>query len=72
MKIVIADKARDDLTRIFLYIFERNPQAAEAVVWRINRNSNRYRIIPFIGRERPHLELGFAVLCGDSSDLLRH
>ena len=55
MKVLLSDKARADLLRIYCYIAERNPTAAETLVRRIDEKFDQIADLPFIGRERSSL-----------------
>jgi len=52
MKVLLSDKARADLLRIYCYIAEGNPTAAETLVRRIDEKFDQIADLPFIGRER--------------------
>jgi toxin ParE1/3/4 len=58
MKVLLSDKARADLLRIYRYIAERNPTAAETLVRRIDEKFDQIAGLPFIGRERSSLAPG--------------
>jgi toxin ParE1/3/4 len=58
MKVLLSDKASRDLLRIYSYIAERNPTAAEALVRRIDEKFDQLSDLPFIGRERSSLAPG--------------
>jgi len=62
MRIVLSDKAKSDLFRIYYYIEERNPKAAEAFVRRVDAIFANLTQFPFIGRERSRLALGVRCL----------
>jgi len=62
MGIVLSDKARADLLRIFRYIDERSPNAAIDFVRRIDANFENLVRFPFIGRERSNLAPGLRCL----------
>jgi len=65
MKIVVTNTARQDLFRIYSYIEERSPAAAETIVARIDRKLDQLARFPFIGRERSSLAPGLrSVLVG--------
>jgi len=65
MKIVISDKARDDLRRIYGYLAIRNPQAADLLMREIDDRFKNLSRFPFIGRERSSLAPGLrSVLVG--------
>jgi toxin ParE1/3/4 len=65
MKIVISDKARDDLRRAYGYLAIRNPQAADALMREIDDRFKNLSRFPFIGRERSSLAPGLrSVLVG--------
>ena len=50
MRVVISDKAKSDLFRIYGYLDERSPNAANAFIQRINTNFDNLARFPFIGR----------------------
>ena len=52
MKIVLAEKAKSDLFRIYSYIEQRSPAAAEKILARIDKKFEQLTWFPFIGRER--------------------
>lgn len=58
MKVLVSDKARRDLLRIFSYIAERNPTAAEKFLRRIDEKFHQLSDLPFIGRERSSIAPG--------------
>jgi plasmid stabilization system protein ParE len=60
MKVLLSDKASRDLLRIYSYIAERNPTAAEALVRRIDEKFDQLSDLPFIGREGRASLPGFA------------
>jgi toxin ParE1/3/4 len=62
MRIVLSDKARADLLRIFQYLDERSPAAANDFIRRIDENFKNLSRFPFIGRERSHLASGLRCL----------
>ncbi len=62
MQIVISDKARSDLIRIYGYLEERSPNVANAFIHRINTNFDNLARFPFIGRERSALAQGLRCL----------
>jgi toxin ParE1/3/4 len=62
MRIVLSDKARDDLLRVFQYLDERSPVAANDFIGRIDENFKNLARFPFIGRERSHLAPGLRCL----------
>jgi toxin ParE1/3/4 len=62
MRIVLTAKAKRDLLRIYSYIDERNPSAAEAFIQRVRRNFENLARFPFIGRERSSLAPGLRCL----------
>jgi plasmid stabilization system protein ParE len=55
MKVILADKAKGDLFRIYSYIEQRSPAAAEKILARIDRKFDQLTWFPFIGRERSSL-----------------
>jgi toxin ParE1/3/4 len=62
MRIVLSDKADSDLLRIYRYLSERAPAAADAFVQRIAANFKNLARFPFIGRERTSLAPGLRCL----------
>ena len=58
MKIVLADKAKSDLFRIYSYVEQRSPAAAEKILSRIDKKFDQLTWFPFIGRERSSLAPG--------------
>ncbi len=58
MKVLVSDKARRDLLRIYSYIAERNPTAAEKNFRRIDEKFHQLSELPFIGRERSSIAPG--------------
>ena len=66
MKVLLSDKASRDLLRIYSYIAERNPAAAEALIRRIDQKFDQLADLPFIGRQRSSLAPGLrSVLVGN-------
>jgi toxin ParE1/3/4 len=62
MRVVISDKARADLLRIYQYLEERGPNTANDFVSRINANFDNLARFPFIGRERSQFAPGMRCL----------
>jgi toxin ParE1/3/4 len=62
LRIVLSDKAKSDLFRIYHYIEERSPNAADAFIRRVNTNFENLVQFPFIGRERSSLAPGLRCL----------
>jgi toxin ParE1/3/4 len=62
MRIVLSDKARFDLFRIYRYLEGRSPSAAEAFLRRVDSNFENLARFPFIGRERSNLAVGLRCL----------
>jgi toxin ParE1/3/4 len=62
MELVVSDKARSDLLRIYRYLEERSPNAANAFGRRIDTNFANLVRFPFIGRERSWLAPGIRCL----------
>jgi toxin ParE1/3/4 len=62
MQVFLSDKAKFDLFRIYRYIGERSPNAANAFVRRIDMNFENLVRFPFIGRERSNLAPGLRCL----------
>jgi toxin ParE1/3/4 len=58
MKVILADKAKGDLFRIYSYIEQRSPAAAEKILARIDKKFDQLAWFPFIGRERSSLAPG--------------
>jgi toxin ParE1/3/4 len=62
MKIVVSDKAKSDLLRVYMYLAPRNLAAADALIERIDRRFVQLLRFPFIGRPRPSLAPGLRSL----------
>ena len=62
MRVVLSDKAEFDLIRIYRYLAERNPKAAETLIERIDANFANLERFPFIGRDRSGLAPGLRCL----------
>jgi toxin ParE1/3/4 len=62
MRIVLSDKAKTDLLRVYRYIEERNQHAANAFIRRVDTNFENLARFPFIGRERSSLAPGLRCL----------
>jgi toxin ParE1/3/4 len=62
MRIILSDKARADLLRIYRYIEERSPNAADRFIRRIDTNFENLGRFPFIGRQRSRLAPGLRCL----------
>jgi toxin ParE1/3/4 len=62
MRVVLSDKARLDLSRIYRYLEERSPNAADAFIRRVDSNFENLARFPFIGRERSNLAPGLRCL----------
>lgn len=62
MRVVLSDKARNDLFRTYHYLEERSPNAANAFIRRIDTNFANLVRFPFIGRERSSLVPGLRCL----------
>ena len=58
MRVILSDKARRDLIRIYSYLEARNSRAAEAALRRIDEKFDQLSSLPFIGRERASLAPG--------------
>ncbi len=58
MKVLLSNKAQGDLLRVYSYIAERNPRAAEDILQRIDEKFGQLSELPFIGRERSILAPG--------------
>ena len=50
MRVVISNKARSDLLRIYRHLDERSPNAANTFIQRIDTNFDNLTRFPFIGR----------------------
>ena len=62
MKVILADKAKSDLFRIYSYIEQRSPLAAEKILARIDKKPSTH-LVPIIGRDgQPHPGLRSAVV----------
>ena len=62
MRIVISDKARSDLLRIYRHLDERSPNPANTFIQRIDTNFDNLTRFPFIGRARSTLAPGLRCL----------
>ena len=62
MRIVLSDKADSDLLRVYRYLGERSPAAADTFIQRIDANFKNLARFPFIGRERSSLAAGLRSL----------
>ena len=58
MKIVWSNKAEADLLKIYGYLAERNPRAADTLVREVDGKFENLSRFPFIGRERSRLAPG--------------
>lgn len=58
MKIVLSDKANQDLLRFYAYFAEKNPQVAETILLTIDAKLKHLTRFPFLGRERSSLLVG--------------
>ncbi len=61
LRIVLSDKAKY-LFRIYHYIEERSPNAAEAFIRKLNTNFENLVRFPFIGQERSSVAPGLRCL----------
>ncbi|MGH7246539.1 MAG: type II toxin-antitoxin system RelE/ParE family toxin [Pseudomonadota bacterium] len=62
MQVVLSEKAELDLVRIYRYLEERSPKAAEAFIRRVHSNFENLVRFPYIGRERSALAPGLRCL----------
>jgi toxin ParE1/3/4 len=62
MRIVVSDRARSDLLRIFRYLDDLSQNSANAFMDRINSSFDNLVRFPFIGRERSRLAPGIRCL----------
>jgi toxin ParE1/3/4 len=62
MRVVLSDKARFDLSRIYRHLEELSPNAADAFIRRVDSNFENLTRFPFIGRERSNLAPGLRCL----------
>ena len=62
MKVVVSDKAKADLLRIYLYLAPRNAAAAETIIEQFDHRFEQLSRLPFIGRPRPALAPGLRSL----------
>ncbi len=62
MRVVLSDKAKSDLLRIYQHIEEHSANAAHAFVRRIDTNFENLARFPFIGRARSSLAPGLRCL----------
>lgn len=51
MKVIVSARARADVLRIYAYLLDRNPAAADRVLERIERTLEQIAHFPFIGAE---------------------
>jgi toxin ParE1/3/4 len=58
MRVFVSARARADVLRVYSYLFDRNPIAADRVIERIERKLEQLSHFPFIGPERPGLAYG--------------
>ena len=58
MKIVLSDKASQDLLRFYAYFAEKSPQVAETMLLSIDAKLQHLTRFPFLGRERNSLLVG--------------
>jgi toxin ParE1/3/4 len=62
MEIIFSDKADQNLIRIYSYLADRSPRAADNLVRSIDRKLKNLSAFPFIGRERKNLGQGIRSL----------
>lgn len=62
MELLISDRAKSDLLRIYHYLAERSPNAADAFGRRVDASFANLVRFPFIGRERSWLAPGIRCL----------
>jgi len=62
MELLVSDKARSDLLRIYRYLEDRSPHGANAFVRKIDGSFGNLVRFPFIGRERSRLAPGIRCL----------
>jgi toxin ParE1/3/4 len=62
MMVLLSDKAKLDLFRIYRYLEERSPNAANDFIQRVDTNFENLARFPFIGRERSSLAPGLRCL----------
>jgi toxin ParE1/3/4 len=62
MRVFISSRAKLDLLRIYRYLGERNPNAADNLLGRIDANFENLVRFPFIGKERSSLGPGIRCL----------
>jgi plasmid stabilization system protein ParE len=55
MNVIVSARARADVLRIYAYLVDRNPTAADRAVERMERKIEQLAHFPFIGAERPTL-----------------
>jgi toxin ParE1/3/4 len=58
MKVFRSETANSDLLRIYAYLADRNPQAADAFIAQIDKRIEALTRFPFIGRLRSNLAPG--------------
>ena len=61
MKVILADKAKSDLFRIYSYIEQRSPLAAEKILARIDKKFDQLTCSPSSGANGPASPRVFAV-----------
>jgi toxin ParE1/3/4 len=68
MKVLISNKAKQDLLAIYSYVSKDNPNAARGIIRRIDDRLKQLSRFPFIGRERPTLGPGVrSLIAGNHS-----
>ena len=55
MKIIVSDKADNDLMQIFSYLSQQSPQATQSILDAINRCFVNLKSLPLRGAPRPDL-----------------
>ncbi len=66
MKVLVSDKAKLDLLRIYSYLSQQNRDAAIGVIRRIDARLEQLSRFPFLGRPRPSLAPGLRSLIAGS------
>ena len=62
MIVLLSDKAKLDLFRIYRYLEERNPNVANDFIQRVDTSFENLARFPFIGRERSSFAPGLRCL----------
>ena len=66
MKVVLSDKASEDLLRLYSFLTKENPQTAKATLFDIDTKLQHLTRFPFLGRQRDALLTGLrGLVVGD-------